>query len=92
MMENPQVRPGVVHEGPSLPRVVAFFHNSSQGNLAIQVVTGLGVPNDRLGVTPPEGIEGQQGMVLSIACPEAIRARVESACRSLGGAIHREPA
>ncbi len=91
-METPQVRPGVVHEGPALPRVLAFFHNSAQGNLAIQVLTGLGVPNDRLGVIPPEGIEGGQGMVLSIACPEPLRARVESACRSLGAEIHRQPA
>jgi hypothetical protein len=88
-MDHPQVRPGVVHEGPELPRVVAFFHNSAQGNLAIQILTGLGLPNDRLGVTPPEGIEGGQGMVLSVACPESLRMKVESACRSLGGQLHR---
>lgn len=89
-METPQIRPGKTEVGDPMPRVVAFFHNSAMGNAAIQLVTGLGVPNDRLGVTPPELIEGGQGMVLSIACPETLRARVEAACRSLGAAIHRQ--
>lgn len=88
-MDQPQVRPGIVHEGPTRPRVVVFFHNAAQGNLAIQILTGLGVPNDRLGVTPPEGIDGGQGMILSVACPEPLRKRVESACQSLGGQLHR---
>jgi hypothetical protein len=91
-MEPPQIRPGVVNDGGPMPRVVAFFHNSALGNAAIQLVAGLGVPNDRLGVTPPELIEGGQGMILSIACPESLRPRVEAACRSLGAAIHRQPA
>jgi hypothetical protein len=71
--------------------VVVFFHNSAEGNLAIQLVMTLGIPSDRLGVTPPEGIAGGQGMVLSIACAESLRSTVESVCRSLGGQIHRQP-
>ncbi|WP_435016846.1 hypothetical protein TA3x_004427 [Tundrisphaera sp. TA3] len=90
-MESPKIRPGVVHDGDPMPRVVAFFRNSALGNAAIQLVTSLGVPSDRLGITPPELIEGGQGMILSIACPEALRHRVEAACRSHGGALHRQP-
>ena len=89
-MDRPRVRPGVVRDGPALPRVIAFFHNSAQGNLAIQNPAGLGVPNDQLGVTPPEGIEGDRGTVFSIACPESLRIPVEAACRSLGAQIHRQ--
>ena len=88
-MDQPQIRPGLVEEGPPMPRVVAFFHNSAVGNSAIQLLLGMGVPSDRLGVTGPEGIEGEQGMLLSIACPEATRTKVEAACRNLGGQIHR---
>lgn len=91
-MEPPQIRPGLVRDGDPMPRLVAFFRNAAQGNAAIQLLTTLGVPNDRLGVVPPEGIEGGQGMVLSFSCPEGARARVEAACRSLGAAIHRQPA
>ena len=81
-METPQIRPGLVKQAESMPRVVAFFHNSAQGNLAIQLLTQIGIPNDRLGVTPPEQIEGGQGMILSIACPdEKLLAKVESICR-----------
>ena len=90
-METPQVRPGLVKPGENLPRVVAFFHNSALGNLAIQLLMQVGVPNDRLGVTPPEQIEGGQGMVLSIACPdEKSLARVEAICRMQGAKIHRQ--
>ena len=90
-MEMPQVRPGLVsHEDPDR-RVVAFFPNSAQGNLVIQLLTTLGVPGDRLGVTPPERIETGQGMVLSVGCPdEAIVAKVEDICRSQGAEIHRQ--
>lgn len=91
-METPQVRPGSVrpHAG-AMPRVVAFFYNSAQGNSAIQMLAALGVPGDRLGVTPPERIEGGQGMILSIACPdEALISRVEALCRSHGAEIHRQ--
>ena len=90
-METPQVRPGRVTQTQAMPRVVAFFYNAAQGNAAIQLLTALGIPNDRLGVTPPEQVEGGQGMVLSIPCPdEALIARVESLCRDLGAAIHRQ--
>ncbi len=77
---------------PEMPRVVAYFHNSAQGNLAIQLLTALGVPSDRLGVTPPERIEGGQGMLLSVACPVALRESVETTCRRLGAEVHRGPA
>jgi hypothetical protein len=92
-METPQVRPGVVQSPEIKHRVVAFFHNSAEGNLAIQLLTGIGIPNDRLGVTPPERIEGGQGMILSIGCPdEKILARSESICRKLGARLHRQRA
>jgi len=90
-METPQIRPGLVKHTDSMPRVVAFFPNSALGNLAIQVLVQLGVPNDRLGVTPPEQIEGGQGMVLSIACPdEKSLAKIESICRQQGAELHRQ--
>ena len=90
-MEVPQVRPGKVQAESPIARVIAFFRNSAQGNAAIQLVTQLGVPSDRLGVTPPERIEGGQGMLLSIPCPnEKVRARVEQVCRYHGADIHRQ--
>jgi len=90
-MQTPQVRPGLVKAGESVPRVVAYFHNSSFANLAIQLLMQVGVPNDRLGVTPPEQIEGGQGILLSIPCPDdKSLTRVESICRQLGGKIHRQ--
>jgi hypothetical protein len=74
-----------------MPRVVVFFPNSAPGNLAIQLLTQIGIPNDRLGVTPPEQIEGGQGMVLSIGCPDdKMIKQVESICRAQGGRIHRQ--
>ena len=90
-MEPPQVRPGVVATPPTKCRVVSFFHNTAEGNLAIQLLTAIGIPNDRLGVTPPEQIEGGQGLLLSIGCPdEKTLARAEEICRKLGGKIHRQ--
>lgn len=90
-MESPQVRPGVVKNTRPMPRVVAYFYNSAQGNAAIQWLTALGIPNDRLGVTPPERLETGQGMVLSISCPdEALIPKVEAICRQQGAAIHRQ--
>jgi hypothetical protein len=90
-MENPQVRPGVVKNQEAMTRVVAYFFNSAQGNSTIQLLTALGIPNDRLGVTPPERIPNGQGMILSIACPDdrAVR-QVEDICRRQGAAIHRQ--
>jgi len=89
-MEMPQIRPGRVSAAKPVPRVIAFFPNSSLGNLAIQLLVQVGVPSDQLGVTPPEQIEGGQGMVLSIPCPSPeIITRVESICRSQGAKLHR---
>lgn len=91
-METPQVRPGkVASGGGAVPRVVAYFRNAAQGNSAIQVLTTLGIPGDRLGVTTPDRIETGQGMVLSIPCPDdTLIARVEALCRSQGAEIHRQ--
>jgi hypothetical protein len=89
-MESPQIRPGLVSNTADMPRVVAFFRNSAEGNAAIQLLHMLGVPGDRLGVTPPERIEHGQGMVLDIACPDdALVAKVEDVCRKRGAEIHR---
>lgn len=91
-MEIPQIRPGKVAEQTRpMPRVIAFFPNSAQGNLVIQLLTTIGVPNDQLGITPPEQIETGQGMVLSVACTdEKMVARVEAICRDQGANIHRQ--
>lgn len=90
-MEMPQIRPGAVKNPQARLRVVAFFHNAAEGNLAIQQLTTLGIPNDQLGVTPPERIDGGQGMILSIGCPdEKSLARSEDVCRKLGGQLHRQ--
>ena len=90
-METPQIRPGSVTSPETKLRVLAFFYNSAEANLAVQLLTGIGIPNDRLGVIPPDQIEGGQGMLLSVGCPdEAIQARAESLLRKLGGQIHRQ--
>ncbi len=92
-MEIPQIRPGLVKDVPSTRRVVAFFYNSAQGNAMIQLLTALGVPNNELGVTPPERIEGGQGMILSIPCPtDSLVAQVEKLCRAQGAEVHRQKA
>ena len=84
-MEAPQIRPGKTRPKEVTLRVVAYFYNSAQGNSAIQLLTAMGVPNDRLGVTSPERIDGGQGMFLSIACPdEALVPKVEAVCRAQG--------
>lgn len=91
MIQTPQVRPGKVEESGPMPRVVVYFPNSAQGNLAIQIVTGMGVPSDQLGVTPPDRIEGGQGMVLSIPCPDpTLVPKIEKLCRDFGAQIHRQ--
>jgi hypothetical protein len=89
-METPLIRPGLVKAKEPMTRVVAFFHNSALGNSVIQLITAVGVPNDQLGVTPPEQIEGGQGMILSIPCPDQKTLdRVEEICRHQGARIHR---
>jgi len=91
VMETPQIRPGVVKHSEAMPRVIAYFYNSAQGNSAIQLFTAMGIPNDCLGVTTPDRIETGQGMVLSIGCPdEALIPKVEAVCRSQGAEIHRQ--
>jgi hypothetical protein len=51
----------------------------------------LGIPSDGLGVTTSDQIEGGQGTVLSIGCPdEKALARAEEICRKLGGHLHRQ--
>ncbi len=90
-MQTPQIRPGLVSTADGMPRVVVFFPNSAPGNLVIQLLTQIGIPNDRMGVTSPEQIEGGQGMVLSIGCPdESMIKKVEAICRGQGGRIHRQ--
>jgi hypothetical protein len=90
-MEMPLIRPGSVPESEDGTRVLAFFRNSAQGNLAIQLVVGFGVRADRLGVTTPDRIEGNQGMLLSIPCPGPLLLdRVEALCRDLGADVHRQ--
>lgn len=91
VMEMPLIRPGIVKSPPSRLRVAAFFHNTAEGNLAIQQLSAIGIPSDQLGVTPPEQIEGGQGIVLSIGCPdEKLLARAEEVCRRLGARLHRQ--
>jgi hypothetical protein len=90
-MQMPQIRPGRVQNQPIATRVVAYFSNSALGNSVIQLLTALGIPNDHLGVTPPEQMDDNQGMVLSIACPnEALLPKVESICRSQGAKVERQ--
>jgi len=90
-MEIPQIRPGLVEERGPMPRVIAYFPNAAEGNLAVQQLTALGVPADRLGVVTPDQLENGQGMVLSIGCPEpSLIAQVEDLCRRRGAQIHRQ--
>lgn len=90
-METPQVRPGRVLPAEPMPRIVAFFPNTAQGNAAIQWLVGLGLPSDRLGITPPERIASGQGLVLSVGCPdETLARRAEDICRRLGAQIHKQ--
>ncbi|APW59331.1 hypothetical protein [Paludisphaera borealis] len=90
-METPQIRPGAVSSPEPKLRVLAYFYSAAEGNLAVQLLTGIGIPSDRLGVTPPDQLEGGQGMLLSVGCPtEALQAKAESILRKLGGEIHRQ--
>ena len=84
-MEIPQIRPGRVKQVEPPLQIVAFFYNSAQGNLAIQLLTAIGIPNDMIGVTPPEQIETGQGMVLSIGCSdEKVASRSSRSAASKG--------
>ncbi|MFO0950916.1 MAG: hypothetical protein U0835_07125 [Isosphaeraceae bacterium] len=90
-MELPQIRAGKVFDDGSAPKVVAFFPNSAEGNVAIQLLTVLGIKGDRIGVTPPEQIEGGQGMVLAVSCAEpSLVPKVETICRQFNAHIHRQ--
>ena len=90
-MEMPQIRPGLIKNPENRLRVVAFFHNAAEGNLAIQLLTAIGIPSDGLGVTTSDQIEGGQGTILSIGCPnEKALAKAEEICRKLGAHIHRQ--
>lgn len=92
-MESPQVRPGKVTNTEAMQRVVVYFYNSSQGNSVIQLLAGMGIPSDHLGVTPPEQIETGQGMLLSIPCPnDDLVRKVEAVCRAQGALIRRQRA
>jgi hypothetical protein len=91
MSEPPQIRPGRVESDASQPRIIAQFANAAQGNMAIQLVTMLGVPADQIGVIPPDRLPRRQGMLLSIPCAdEKVAAAVETACRAQGAEIHRQ--
>ena len=90
-MESPQIRPGKVRSTEPMPKVIAFFRDASLGNALIQLASQLGVPGDRIGVTPPERMPRQRGMIVTLGCPsERVMENVESACRRLGGEIHRQ--
>ena len=90
-MELPQIRPGLVKDAGPMSRVLAFFPDAAEGNVAIQRLLIIGVPSDRLGVTTPDQIETGQGMVLSIGCPDpALIPKVEDLCRRQGAQIHRQ--
>lgn len=89
-MHLPQIRPGKVEASAPAPRIVAYFYNSASGNLAIQMLVAYGIKSDQLGVTPPDQIEGGQGMVLSIPYEdETLVPKIESLCRSMGAETHR---
>ena len=93
MKETPYVRPGKVTSPEPAQRVVAVFRNAAQGNLVIQQMQVLGIPSDRLGVTPPDRMPEGQGMILSIPCPtDAVGMEVEKLCRQQGASIHHQRA
>ena len=88
-MEPPTIRPGATLRDHVEPDLFAYFGNAAAGNAAIQLLTGLGVPDEQLGVTPPDLIPGGQGMLLALVCPPGLRARIEAACRTFGAELHR---
>lgn len=90
MTESPTIRPGRVDSGENEVVIVANFRNSSQGNLAIQRLLMLGIAANRLGVTPPDRVLGNQGMILVVPGDDPVRIdQIESLCRSLGADVHR---
>ncbi len=90
-MELPHVRPGKMTDSETMPKVVAFFRDASLGNTVIQLVAQLGVPSDRIGVTPPERMPKGRGMLASFGCPnDSIMEKVEILCRKQGAEIHRQ--
>lgn len=88
-MESPTIRPGATLGERVEPDLFAFFRDAAAGNAAIQLVTALGVAEERLGVTPPELIPGGHGLLLALACPPGLRPRIEAACRTFGAELHR---
>ena len=90
-MEQPLVRPGKVDAAGPVPRVVAYFYNSAQGNMVIQHVVKIGVSSSGIGVTIPDRLSNGQGMVLSIPCPDIkTQHRVEAICRAQGAEIQTQ--
>ncbi len=90
-MEPPTIRPGATLRDRVEPDLFAYFHNAAAGNAAIQLVTALGVADEQLGVTPPELIDGGQGLLLAMVCPPGLRGKIEAACRTFGAEVHRAP-
>ncbi len=90
-MDSPTIRPGATLGDHVEPDLFAYFHNAAAGNAAIQLLTAMGINDDQLGVTPPEKIDGGQGILLSMVCPPSLRAKVEAACRTFGADLHRAP-
>ena len=90
-MEIPQIRPGRVSTAESPLRVVAFFYNSAQGNSAIQLLTALGIPNDRSASRlPSRSSRARAWSSRSPAADEKTVAQVEAICREQGAEIHRQ--
>ena len=89
-MQLPQIRPGKVPETrDQAPTLIVLFRNAAAANATIQLVVQLGVPSDKLGVTPPDAMPGQQGMLLSIPCPDdELRDQIEKICRAQGAVVH----
>ena len=90
-MEAPTIRPGAINLDRVEPDLFAYFHNAAGANAAIQLLTALGVPDEQLAVTPPEEIDGGQGILLAMVCPDGLRTRIEGVCRSYGAEVHRVP-
>ncbi len=91
-METPQIsqdaggRPGLPVRRPCLLPALPKGTSIASGFARCAVV-----PSDRIGVTPPEQIEGGQGLLLSIGCPkDTLIPKVEALCRSHGAEIHRQ--